>query len=284
MVHKITCHEPIEMQWTDPPLTSEVKELLNQPFHFLGKGGQCYVFESEDQQTVIKFFKFHHVRFWNFLEHLPLPHFLTSYREQLLNKHQHQTLSFFESCKIAYESFKKRTGLIYLHLDIHHPISHTLKLIDPIGIVHHIDLDRTPFALQHKAEMPYKKLKTLIKTGRIEEAKGCIDSIVSLMSERYLGGIDDRDSNIRRNLGFLQNFAVEVDLGSFTKGSSPRRLGEELDSKLGKFKKWLEKRNPALALYLIQDRKDPFPVSHREALPGCAIPDPSDAQDPLYYH
>ena len=33
------------------------EEILKQPFHYLARGGQSFVFVSEDQKYVIKFFK-----------------------------------------------------------------------------------------------------------------------------------------------------------------------------------------------------------------------------------
>jgi hypothetical protein len=40
----------------DPCVNTEVKAIFFQPFRYLGKGRQCFVFESQDGQTVLKFF------------------------------------------------------------------------------------------------------------------------------------------------------------------------------------------------------------------------------------
>src|SRR3569832_1407459 len=40
----------------------EAQKALAQPYRFLGKGAQSFVFASEDGQWVIKFFRHHHLK------------------------------------------------------------------------------------------------------------------------------------------------------------------------------------------------------------------------------
>lgn len=225
-----------------PPVAvdAEIEHMLDQPYTFMSSGGQCYAFVSQDQKYVLKFFKQHHIRMWKWLNRLPLPNHL---RKKLLDEKTHQSPQFFESCTIAYEEFKERSGLIYLHLHRTAHFKKKLRIVDPLGITHTIDLDQTDFALQWRAELCYRTLKTLIRENRLEAAKQCIDSILALIEERAGKGIVDRDFNMRTNIGFLGTYAIEIDLGSFSKGPP-------VPETTRKFHTWLSKHSGELAAYL----------------------------------
>lgn len=231
----------------------EIAELLEQPFYFFGRGGQCYAFIGQDGKTMIKFFKNHHVRFWKFLNSIPLPKALKSYQQRILRKNLHQSPAFFESCKISYLEFKERTGLIYLHLHKTDYFKKRLTIVDRLGIAHQVDADTVDFALQKKAEMTYPKLQKLIKENHLDAAKQCIRSLLNLIVERCEKGIQDRDPNIRRNVGYIGNQAIEIDIGSYSKNESlkrPEHFKQELLNNTQKFKEWLQQRNPDLSFYL----------------------------------
>ena len=251
-MHKIASSSFIDIHLEAQPSisASEIEELLKQPFHFLGRGGQCFAFLSEDGETVIKFFKQHNIRYWDWLNQNSFPSAIDHLRQKILRKHRHRSPQFFESCKIALEEFKDRTGLIYLHLNQTDCFKGEVTIVDRLGIAYKIDPNTTRFALQKRAKPSYKKLKQLIKEQDFDSAKQCIDSVLELIMERTQKGIRDRDPNIRRNFGFIGNKAVEIDLGSFTKTKKTYPLKEELTEKTQKFKKWLNKRSGALADYL----------------------------------
>lgn len=239
----------VPLQLDSSPPGKEIASLLDQPYYFLGRGGQCFAFLSKDGKTVIKFFKQHHIRLWEWLDKLPLPQTMDSYRQKILRKHRHHSPLFFESCRIAFEEFRDRTGLIYLHLNQTAHFKKKLTIVDNLGISHQIDIDTTQFALQHKVTPSYSRLKQLIEKKDFAGAEECIDSILNLIVERSRKGISDRDPNIRRNFGFIGNKAIEIDLGSYTKAKKAYSLKNEL-VKTQKFKKWLRKRNVELSLYL----------------------------------
>lgn len=251
-LHKIASCSFVDIQLTSEPLKSEgeIESLLNQKFHFLGRGGQCFAFLGEDGETVIKFFKQHNLRYWSWLNAHTFPSSIDKLRQKLLKKHRHRSPLFFESCKIAFDEFKDRTGLIYLHLNETYSFKENVTIIDKLGIAHQIDPNTTRFALQKRAKPSYRKLKQLIKGKDFETAKLCIDSVLDLIVERTKKGIRDRDPSIRKNIGFIGNQAVEIDLGSFTKTEKTYPIKKELTKKTEKFKKWLNKRNGELANYL----------------------------------
>ena len=61
----------------DTPLSSEIKAeidpILSGCFTYFSCGSQSYVFLSEDGKTVLKLFKFQHLRIPPWLESIPLP-------------------------------------------------------------------------------------------------------------------------------------------------------------------------------------------------------------------
>jgi hypothetical protein len=237
-----------------PAPSEEIRAVFSQPFYFLGHGGQCYAFESEDGQTVLKFFKQHHIRFWKFLHRLVLPSFLRPYQDKLLSKTRHQSSSLIESCQISYSEFKEQTGLLYLHLHQTQGLPSSLTIVDKLGIAHQIDLNTVDFALQKKAELVRPKLKKLIKENDLTAAKQCLFSLLTLIAERSQKGIIDRDPNIRRNMGFVGTQAIEIDLGSYSRGepAALQNMKDELLFKTKKLKQWLDRKSPELSEYLVE--------------------------------
>lgn len=256
-LHKILSRQQPDSQDPLPPVSEreELRAIFNQRFYFLGSGGQCYAFLSEDKRTVLKFFKKHHMRTWEFIKSIPLPSFLAAYRQKILQKSLHQSPALFESCKISYLELKERTGLIYLHLNKTDYLQRKLTIVDKLGIAYEIDLDSIDFAVQKKAEFIKPRLKKLIKENDLATAKECIESMLGLIVERCHKGILDRDPNFRRNMGLIGNQAIEIDLGSYSKDESlknPERFKTELLDKTQKLKQWLGRKNENLTAYLCQ--------------------------------
>ena len=67
---------PVMKNGKTEPLNQEEKlnleGILGQKFHYLSAGGSCYVFESDDGQSVIKFFKHHHLNPMAWMQVWPL--------------------------------------------------------------------------------------------------------------------------------------------------------------------------------------------------------------------
>lgn len=264
--HKMTAGFAISKIISDPKLESggpvqisheellQVVHLLDQPFYFYAKGGQCFIFIGADGKTMIKFFKSHHIRFWNWLSTISFPFPLDYWRIKLLEKHRHQTHSYlFQSCKTAYEKFKEQTGLIYLHFASDPRIQQKLIVYDKLMIAHTIELGDTDFVVQKNAAPVYKTFKKLIKQNDLELCKRYIDSMIELITERCYQGIADRDFNVRTNFGLLEDRVIEIDIGSYHDNPAlkePELMKIELLIQTQKFNKWLEKHHKGLADYL----------------------------------
>lgn len=224
-------------QWETPaPSSNELKEinaLLSQPFSFLGGGMQSFVFLSKDKQVVIKFFKHRPsiLKKGRFLWHTPYPN------------------SIFESYRIAYDHFKKETGVMYVHLNKTQGMHPALTLIDKIGIAYRIDLDETEFVLQKRAELICPKLRKLMEKKNIDGAKRLLDSVVSIQRTIYSRGFRNNDKAFRRNVGFVGDRAVLLDSGSLFSDRSMLVRSEAKRDVLQKglnLEKWLMKNYPQL--------------------------------------
>lgn len=203
----------------------EISQILNQKFHYLGSGGQFWVFVSDDDRYVLKFFK-----------------------TKKATKRQRD----LESCKLAFNSFKEETGLLYLHLNKSECNLKTL-LEDKLHIEHCLLLDDKEFILQKKALLAYEHLSKLMKEGKIDEAKEAISQICQLIIKRCKKGIFDEDPRLHCNCGFIDNKAILIDFGRLKadpKRASPEIYQKDLRKVTAKFKRWLEVHYPELVSYL----------------------------------
>lgn len=252
--YKIQTSVPAKEEWETPiPSNEELSTFFSQKFHFLDSGGECYVFASEDKRYILKLFKHHHMRPPQWAKLLPgrLNRKITS---QYLQKHE----NFYTSCKLAYDQFRERTGLAYLHLNPTTTLNRKIKLFDAIGALHTLDLDKTPFALQERASMAYPTLTHLVSAQELDAAKIRLRSLVNLIMERCQAGLSDHDAR-KRNFGFVGNKAIELDLGSFTLNET---LKEEAASRkillleTMKLRRWVKKYTPALSEELEENIKE----------------------------
>src|SRR5262249_40693868 len=123
-----------------------------QPYHYLAKGCQAYVFASQDGLYVLKLFKFkrfHDPFLWNELSFIPfVDRHLQAKRKQKL-----QTLnSSLQAWKVAINELKEESGLMYVHLNPSKSLHKPLVFYDKIGLRHTLEADDTVFMIQRKAE------------------------------------------------------------------------------------------------------------------------------------
>lgn len=255
--HKILSKLPFNPDYATPPLAAEeiavIKNLLSQPFYFLGSGGQCYAFESKNGETIIKVFKHHHMRPDSFLSRIPLPGPLDPLRKKIIRLRKERLQEIFSSFKLAHDRFKDHTGMLFLHLNKTDVFHQKITLVDNIGVAHIFDLDDLEFALQKKAVLAYPKLHACMQAKDIAAAKRCLKSLVILMVERSKSGLADRDPIVKRNFGFIGEKAIEIDLGSFYADpllTKPAAYKKQLFCESLKLKHWVHKRYPELYPYL----------------------------------
>lgn len=167
-----------------------VSSILSQPFYYLGKGAQSFVFESADHQFVIKFFKKKHLEnhFWH-----------TSAQRQ---RHTGRKELLFSGCLLAFNRMKEECGLVYMHLTNEHIEPQFVTLIDKLGMSHAIDLQRAAFYVQKKGEA-------------IGDLSHYCAELQHLIQARNARGITDRDPALQQNLALLNGHLFFIDVGQF---------------------------------------------------------------------
>ncbi len=221
-IGKMELHFPNRPEW-EMPLDPTLRSLLEQPFTYLSKGAQCYVFESEDRQFVIKLFRYDHP----------------------VNYEKVETL--FNACKIAHDHLQEETALLYIHLNQTNLGLPILKCSDPIGRTVRIRLDQSRFAIQKKGEPFFDRLdRALSNEG---EMKRQIDRFVDLVVSRARKGVLNTDRSLGTNFGFVGERAVEFDFGNYRLVSGLEIEGE-VRRYTSQLEAWLSERAPEWVSYL----------------------------------
>ncbi len=215
---------PYNPAWEVP--VEDVSPLLSQKFYYYGRGGQAYIFLGEDKKTILKLFK--------------------------------KAGSVFESSKLAYDRLKKETGLLYLHLNPTTGKLPIIQIVDRLKITHTISLDQLSFALQKRARLVYSKISQEMKNGNEQSAKRAITTLLTYLSHRAEKGIRDTDGGLKRNYGYIDDFPISVDVGSFTEDKrlqTPKAAQKELLRKTRRLRKWLTKNYPQLVSHFDAELK-----------------------------
>ncbi|MBS0651904.1 MAG: hypothetical protein JSR39_00070 [Verrucomicrobia bacterium] len=244
---------PSDPQWDTPSLAgqdlAELEKALGQKYRYLDFGGQCFAFESEDGQYVIKLFKHRLRKPQAWFMTLPLPEPLRSSCRKMYNRTLSKHYRDFNSYKLAYDSLKEETGLIAIHLNKTSDIRKQLIISDKLHITHNIDLDQTEFIVQKKAQLVYPTIADMMAHGNIESVKATLHSILHLIVSRCQKGIYDEDPRIHCNVGLIGTDAIFIDVGRFkpdAQRTNPEVYKHDLFIITQRFKDWIAANYPAL--------------------------------------
>lgn len=203
-------------EWDLPSDVSqeELFQILSQPFVYLDRGAQSYVFVSQDDQYVLKLYR--------------IP------RESSL-------WNLFSASVLAYKKAKEETGLVFVHLNRTENTLPITSIRAPIGRTFQIALDHYHFALQKKA-IPFQKaieIACLSKDFSLLQKR--LDAWMELLDARIAKGIENTDTAFYRNSGFLGDKAIEIDFGNYVDGSFS--LDREKEKHVKRFEDWLKKND-----------------------------------------
>lgn len=204
-------HHP---EWKNELPSPEIKNILSQPFSFLGEGAQAYAFESKDHRYVLKLFKMN--RFTPSLTDYLCPH--------LVKRRLKNLRWVFNGYQMAYDKFREDTGLVYIHLDQTREIAQHLTIFDDKGHHHSINLDNAYFVLQEKAELIFTRLKQLKDAGNETQMEKSIASVLQLVQRRVAAGYADRDKAVSNNYGFVGDKPIHLDVGRLYHGEKPGQV------------------------------------------------------------
>jgi hypothetical protein len=246
-------HDPLwDVTPPSPQQLAQLQEILAQPFDYLGKGCQSYVFSSRDDQYVIKFFKYQRFRPQAWLELLS---FIPSVESHLRHKRAAKKVKLdaaFASWKLAYEELQPETGIVYVQLNKNALFPSNLEVYDKLGMRHSLPLSQLEFMVQKKASMLCHVLKEYRNADQLAEAKRVIDRLLAMLLSEYQRGYADNDHALMQNTGVYHGQPLHIDVGQFVKNSSveePAVYRQELFNKMWKFRRWLRSHYPELADY-----------------------------------
>lgn len=213
-VLSITSNLPHRPDWEVPQPSPEeltsLKQILDQPYTYLGKGVQSFVFASQDGKYVIKLFRHDNLSAPFFYPQLPF-----EWAKRRVAKKAGRLNHDFTSYKLAYDHLKSETGLVFLHLNPTSYLQHKLDLVDNINIHHQIPLDKTTFLIQKRAAGLYQTLDQMIQEKRLEDAKTILTKLVQFLAFRAHKGLHDKDPNLWTNFGVIGTDPLQIDVGRF---------------------------------------------------------------------
>jgi len=227
--------------------------ILNQPFYYLDKGRQSFVFVSKDEKYILKLFNRQRFQIPSWLKKMPLPAFLDVYRtKKMAKKHAKLNRFYFHSYALAFKRFQQQTGLIALGLTPDTQSNYKVQLVDKFGKGKTIDLATVPFVIQKKAT----KLFECLKVQDSSYQQKLIDGLVNNMVCRIDQLIRDDDLDVQHNYGVIGDEVILIDPGRLYKDESLIQAinkAKELRVNTKYFRKWLKKNNFTLFQYF--DRK-----------------------------
>ncbi|MGK5593980.1 MAG: hypothetical protein ACSNEK_01300 [Parachlamydiaceae bacterium] len=230
-------------------------QVLKQPFYYLGKGCQSYVFGSEDGQYVIKFLKYQRFRPQRFLSLFSFFPPIENLRQRKLVKKNEKLNSLFSSWKIASEYLAKETGILFVHLNKTKHLNQRLIIYDKLGLKHSLNIDDLEFVVQRRAKMLCPMIDEYMQNGRTDQAKMLLSNLLKMVLSEYERGFADNDHALMQNTGVIGDHPVHIDVGQFEKNdkfSNKNEYAIELFSKMYKFRIWLARRHPELETFLTE--------------------------------
>lgn len=247
MVHEMPHHPEWEMPPLNPAQRNHLKEMFRQPYSYVGKGAQSYVFASEDKKYVIKFFKFKHLKPHWLTAALPDLPYIKEYKERKSAKKKRLINSVFSGYKLAYDVHKGETGIVYLHLNKTQGLNETVTLIDKIGRTHLLELDPIVFVIQEHAQTTRMVMTEALERGDLALAKKRMNQIFDLYLLEYGKGIYDRDHGVMHNTGFVGENPIHLDVGKLSKEPEMQKLEvfrPDLEKIGYKYEMWLKSEFP----------------------------------------
>lgn len=226
-----------------------LKDIFFQSFRYLDRGKQSFVFVSEDQKYVLKFFDNRCLRSGSFPFLFPID------QEHCFRKLE----QLFEGYRVAEAYDPGDTGLIFVQLAPDHSYRLNVSLFDRFGFEHTIDLAEVPFVLQEKA-IPLRELITsLLNEGKVAEAERRLRQIIDMYVGGYRRGIVDLDHNFMYNTGFVGDRPLRIDLGRFQqdeKMKNPAVYRVDLEKiVIDRLGDWLQRHFPKYRREILEDMK-----------------------------
>jgi hypothetical protein len=236
-----------------PSEVAAIDQALDQPFDYLSKGCQSYVFLSRDGNYVIKFFKYQRFRPQTWFQPFTFIPSVKRYQQRKAIERKDKLDRVFRSCTIAYEHLPNEAGLVFLHLNKTPDWTKTLTIYDKMHLKHVLQLGDMEFIVQRRATLLAPAVNALVANGKVDEAETLIDRLFVMLLLEYARGYADNDHALMQNTGVLDGYPIHIDIGQFVYNeivTSSDVYYQEMYDKLYLFYVWLKKHHPDLAFHL----------------------------------
>lgn len=235
-----------------------LREIVQGRFTFLYEGSDSYVFQSEDGQHVIKFFKIRRFtpKYW--LNYIPIP-WLDAKRLNKIAARQKLRSETFGSLQLAFEKFRYQTGLVFLHLFKTEYLHMKIKVVDDGGKEHTVLLDKVPFVVQKKAVMLSDHISFLLQEGKSMEAVQALYRVLSLIKEGCRRGLGECSAEVGSAYGFIGDRPVYVSIDRLVQDpsfSSSRSMLKEVFRISRALELWIEGFCPPLLSFFQEESQD----------------------------
>lgn len=220
------------------PIPEPIVQILSQPFYYLDRGKQSFVFSSQDGLYVLKFFDTRCLRSG------AIP-FIAPISAKRCEKKMKGALNGYH---LAWDHDRETTGLLFVQLSSNPADTLHVTVKDRFGFQHNIPLAHVPFVLQVHAVPTRQVITALLNKGDISEAKRRLQQLIAMYLKEYQQGIVDGDHNVMYNTGFVGETPVRLDPGRLHKDSSmvdPHQYQQDLDKVfVGRVGEWLSRHFP----------------------------------------
>ncbi len=188
--------------------------LYKGPYRYLGKGRQCYAFESLDGRIVLKFLRCDWYKLSFFWKAMPSSYF-ARIKRPIFKRRSEKRLRELESFRISSEELSEYTGVFYYHFAKTEHLPKCCEIRDRMGRSFQIDLNKAVFILQKKKPLMMPQFLQALRSGKIDEAKRILRAFLDILSAKARLGIFDRDASFLENFGYADGKATQIDIGSF---------------------------------------------------------------------
>jgi hypothetical protein len=216
------------------PLSTDIFPQLDQPYFYLAKGRQCFVFVSEDGATVLKFLNYGRFRF---------PRWISRHLSQKKERRFAATMGAFE---LADRYLRKETGLLYVHLRPSQTLPQ-LIILDGANRPHQIDLNRIAFVVQKRGRSFREEFLARDEQG----VCAIIDALCEFLQKRCELQIADEERDVEKNFGFVNGELVYLDPGRIFLANHIQTI-TDLRITTKRFRRLLKQSHPTLIPYFDQ--------------------------------
>lgn len=228
-----------------------IDRVLMQPYRYLGKGRQSFVFESEDGKWVLKFFNQKYFRTPWYAE-FDWP-FFSQQRMREVSKRSQRREFYLNSYSIAARELKEETGIVYLHLAPEKFDLPKVQITDKAGRKFEIDLNKISFVLQKKGVPLYSAFDAAFAQGGEMGLYRFLDLFLDSVALRIAKKIGDADHDVEHNWAVSEGKVFHLDPGRFYIDENllePPNLKHEWWRATHCLIKWLALHYPGADLYL----------------------------------